>query len=82
LFEASITHKKLHSQMADILIDLFVNSGNFNAAKSRVGYLERLKVWDPSYSDRIAKAVKNNSQISGSWGVPDQVNSLIKKWKN
>lgn len=81
LFEASVTHKKLQAQMADILIDLFVNSGNFNAAKSRVSYLERLKVWDPSYSVRIAKAAKNNSQISGSWGVPDQVTKLIKKWK-
>jgi hypothetical protein len=81
LFEASVTHKKLQAKMADILIDLFVNSGNFNAAKSRVSYLERLKVWDPSYSVRITKAVKNNSQISGSWGVPDQVTTLIKKWK-
>jgi hypothetical protein len=66
--------------MSGILVDLFVNSGSFSTAKIRVGYLERLSVWDPSYSARIAKAVKENDQIKYSWGVPEQVNALLKKW--
>lgn len=82
LFEAVIEHKKLQDKMASVLVDLFVNSGSFATAKSRVAYLERLKVWDESFSDRIKKALKTNSQVSGSWGVPDQVNALIKKWKS
>ena len=80
LFEATIDHKKLQEKMADIVIDLFVNSSGFASAKERVGYVERLKVWDESYSDRIKKAVKTNSQVSGSWGVTEQVKQLIKKW--
>lgn len=81
LFEAAIDHKKLQMKMADILIDLFVNSGSFATAKTRVNYLQALKVWDASYSSRISKAIEANSQIGGSWGVSEQVKALIKKWK-
>lgn len=81
LFEAAIDHKKLQEKMADVVIDLFVNSGSFASAKERIAYVERLKVWDASYSPRIKKAVKTNSQIGSSWGVPEQVEKLVKKWK-
>lgn len=81
LFEAAIDHKKLQDKMADVVIDLFINSGSFSTAKERVEYVERLKVWDPSYSARIKKAVKTNSQVGSSWGVPEQVDALVKKWK-
>lgn len=81
LFEAAIDHKKLQERMADVVIDLFVNSGSFATAKERVAYIDRLKVWDASYSSRLNKAVKNNSQISGSWGVAGQVKAVVNKWK-
>jgi hypothetical protein len=81
LFETAIDHKKLQDKMADIVINLFVSSGTFAAAKERVGYVERLKIWDPSYTARIQKALKINDQIYGSWGVPEQVTKLTKKWK-
>lgn len=81
LFDASIEHKKLQVKMAEVLVNLFANSGSFAAAKVRMGYLERLGVWDSSYSARLAKAVETNGQINGSWGVPAQVQKLIKKWK-
>jgi TIR domain len=81
LFEAAIDHKKLQDKMADVIIDLFVNSGSFSTAKERMEYVERLKVWDTSYSARITKAVKTNSQVGSSWGVPEQVDALVKKWK-
>lgn len=80
LFEASIDHKKLQGKMADIVIDLFVNSGSFAAAKERANYVDRLKIWEKSYSDRIEKALKQNDQIYGSWGVPEQVSKLLSKW--
>ena len=81
LFKAAVDHKKLQLKMADVVVDLFVNSGSFANAKERIAYVEQLKVWDPSYSSRLTKAATNNSQISGSWGVPAQVEKLVKKWK-
>lgn len=80
VFEAAIDHKKLQKRMADAVIDLFVSSGGFSTAKERINYVEGLKVWDADYSSRLKKALKNNNQISGSWGVPDRVKAVIKKW--
>lgn len=80
LFDAALGHKKLQAKVADVLVDQFVNSGSFAAAKRRVAYLERLTIWDPSYSARIAKAAEDNDQIRYSWGVPEQVKMLVDKW--
>lgn len=81
LFEAAVDHKKLQDKMADIVIDLLVNSNSFATAKERIGYVERLKTWDKSYSRRLMRALKTNGQISGSYGVPAQIDALVKRWK-
>lgn len=80
LFDAAFDHKKLQSKMADLTIDLFANSGSFAVAKERMALVERLKIWDSSYTVRLKKAVFTNSQINGSWGVPSQVEAILKKW--
>lgn len=67
--------------MAEVLIALFQDSGSFEEAKARIRYLEGLRVWEPSYSTRIESALESNSQISGSFGVPERVNRLINKRK-
>jgi len=57
--------------MADILVDLFEQSGSFDAAKSRIGYLEDLTHWELSYPARLRSAVKGNSQVGDAWHVPN-----------
>ena len=47
LFDAAIAHKKLQVKMAEVLINLFANSGSYAAAKQRISYLERLTAWHP-----------------------------------
>ncbi|WP_379547928.1 toll/interleukin-1 receptor domain-containing protein [Qipengyuania sp. DSG2-2] len=79
LFEAAINHKKLQFKMADIVVERFINSGSFSAAKSRINAVESLKVWDASYTPRLEKAVRDNGQIKDSWGVPERVAELIKQ---
>jgi len=78
---AALHHKILQDRMVPIVVDLFVNSGSFAAAKDRIGYLEQIQVWKKDYSRKIEKAVEDNSQVSGSWGVPERVKNLAKKWK-
>ena len=66
--------------MAEVLVNLFEDSGSFADAKARVGYLEELDVWESGFIPRIEAAAEANSQISGSWGVPERVAALGKKW--
>jgi hypothetical protein len=81
LFESYRKNKRTERRMAEVLMSLFQDSGSFAEAKARIGYLEELRVWEPSFSTRIESALESNSQISGAWGVPDRVNRLTNKWK-
>jgi hypothetical protein len=46
--------------MAEVLIGLFEESGSFAQAKDRIGYLEDLEVWEPSFATRIRAAAEGN----------------------
>lgn len=80
LFDAFRKGKQTQKRMSEVLVGLFEESGSFAEAKERIGYLEEATTWDASHVSRIRAAVKNNSQVSGSWGVPDRVKALAKKW--
>lgn len=80
LFDAYRKSKQTQRRMAEVLVTLFEESGSFAAAKERIGYLEQLEAWEPSFSSRLSTAAKNNSQIADSWGVPDRLAALITKW--
>jgi nucleoside 2-deoxyribosyltransferase len=79
LFDAYRKNKQTQRRMSEVLVGLFEESGSFADAKTRIGLLEELEVWEPSFSTRIRSAVNGNRQVSGSWGVPDRVAALVKK---
>lgn len=80
LFDSYRKNKQSQKRMGEVLLNLFEDSGSFTAAKTRIGYLEQLEVWDSSFVPRLEAAAEANSQISGSWGVPERVQTLTKKW--
>jgi hypothetical protein len=67
--------------MCEVLVSLFEDSNSFADAKAHIRYLEDLAVWEPSLAPRLTAALKANGQISGSWGVPERVDALVKKWQ-
>jgi hypothetical protein len=81
IFDAFRKNKETQSKMSEVLVGLFEESGSFADAKTRVGYLEEIGFWQPSFASRIRAVAKSNSQISGSWGVPGRVETLAKKWE-
>lgn len=80
LFDAFRKNKQTQRRMSEVLVGLFEQSGSFADAKARIGYLEDLELWEPSFSARIRSAAKSNPQVSGSWGVSDRASALVKKW--
>jgi nucleoside 2-deoxyribosyltransferase len=80
LFDSFRKNKQTQDRIGTVLVTLFEESGSFAQARVRIGYLEQLTTWDPSHTNRIRAALKANSQISGSWGVPERVKALTKKW--
>lgn len=80
LFDSYRKHKQTEKKMSEVVVSIFETSDSFAMAKERMKYLEELHVWDPSFAGRIQSAVQTNSQIDGSYGVPERVQKLIKKW--
>ncbi len=80
IFDAFRKNKQTQSRMSGTMVTQFEESNTFAEAKERIGYLEELEVWEPSFSKRILAANDNNSQVSGSWGVSDRVKALVEKW--
>lgn len=80
LFDAYRKNKQTQRRMSEVLVGLFEECGSFADAKERIGYLEELDLWEPSFSSRLSSTAKGNSQISAAWGVPGRVDALVKKW--
>lgn len=80
IFDVLRQHKQTERRMAEVLVSRFESSFSFQNAKSNIALLEELGTWNPNYSERIQNAIENNSQIEGSWGVPERVKTLVEKW--
>lgn len=82
IFESFRKNKQTQQKMAEVVVRMFENAQSFADAKRVMGYLEQLEVWEPSFSGRIEDAVQLNNQVEGSFGVPNRVEKLVKKWKS
>lgn len=81
LFDTFRENKQTQRRMAEVLVGLFEESGSFVQAKARIAYLEAISKWEPSFATRILAAVENNGQVRNSFGVPERVEALVKKWE-
>jgi hypothetical protein len=81
LFDSYRKNKQTQGRMADLVVSLFEGSGSFAEAKTHAGWLGELTTWEPSFTKRIRAAVKDNRQVSGSFGVPERVERLLRKWE-
>ena len=82
IFDVLKTRKQTLRRMAGVLVSRFETSHSFKEAKTNIGRLEALTDWSPTFSKRILKAVEENSQIDGSWGVPGRSKALVERWAN
>lgn len=81
LFDAYRRHNQTQHRMGQILVQLFEDSGSFDQARERIGFLEEISSWEPGYAGRIRSAVQHNLQVASSWGVAGRVEVLAKKWE-
>jgi hypothetical protein len=81
IFDGFRKNKQTQQRMGEVLVGLFEESTSFADAKYKIGLLEELTTWQPTFSARLLAAIDANSQVSGSWGVPERVKALVKQWK-
>jgi len=61
------------------LVNKFVRSNTWAQVKTNMSLLEECKFFNPNIPKQLKKAVKENSQIRDSWGVPGRVDALIER---
>lgn len=79
LFDAYRKNPVTKAAMAEICMRRFENSDSFAEAKERILFLESSEIWMDTFNARLSTALKGNSQISGSYGVPMRVRALINR---
>lgn len=79
LFNLIRRHKQTRSGMANALIRNFAHSSSFAAAKDNLGLIERNDYWEPTFAERLNKALESNNQICDAFGVPDRVRRLVQQ---
>jgi hypothetical protein len=82
LFESFRKNKHTAMKIAEATVTMFEKSWSFASAKMLMGRLEKLPVWSSALSKRVQAAAESNSQVSGSFGVPGRVDTLVGKWSD
>lgn len=66
-------------RMSDSVVQGFITSKSFEAAKNGVNLLQKLLYIKEDDLTKIADAVETNPQIKGAYGVPDKVEMILEK---
>lgn len=80
IYRIFLKHPLSNRRMAEVLVNNFVESDSFDQAKRNMDLLASVQYWDDGFSKITRKAVKENDQLSGAWGVREALEKLISKW--
>ena len=68
----------LGAKITNVLVNDFIDSRSFDESRRLVSIIKQSKYLTSKHAEAMQEAVKNNSQISHSWGVPEQVAQIAK----
>ena len=77
-----LTHRLTRRRMAEVLLDQFVDSANFDQAKRNMQALETVEFWEDGFSKEARKAVKENLQLANAWDIPELLEGHIRRWQS
>jgi hypothetical protein len=80
IFDILVKNEETQKEMGKALVAQFENSETFKNAKRNMELLEKTRYLDDALIRRLRTAAKRNSQITESWGVPEQLNQLISRF--
>ena len=79
IFDLFITNPVIGPKITDGLVKNLTDSYSFERSKVLIGYIKQSNFLNSKHIAAMKEAVKNNSQVNGSWGVPEQISRLAKQ---
>ncbi|MGA2070749.1 MAG: toll/interleukin-1 receptor domain-containing protein [Sedimentisphaerales bacterium] len=81
IFNILAKHKLTKERMSQIVVNKFLSSGSFQDAKDNMTLLEQCDYFNDESLNRIEKSTDANFQIEHSFGVPERIRNLIRKFR-
>ena len=81
IYRIFLTHRLSRRRITETIVNKFVESTSFDHAKRNMELLKTVEYWDDNFTKIARKAIKDNDQLSGAWGVPEALENHINKWK-
>lgn len=76
IFELLIPNPNIGPKITDALVKQLDDSYSFDLSKRFIGLIKQSKYLNSKHISTMKESVKNNSQVRGSWGVPEQIQEL------
>jgi len=77
-----ISAEKTKKKLAEGIIEMFVSSRNYQAARDGVAKLEQIGYINEALMKKLEKGLTENSQIRDAIGVPERVRRIIKSFSD
>lgn len=77
-----LSNNKSEQKMLSALVYSFIKSNSFYESKQKIELIEKAKYIPGVLVSLLEKSSKENSQVKGSWGVPESINALKNKFTN
>lgn len=79
IFDLFLPNPIVGPKITDGLVRQLTDSYSFDRSKSLIRHIKKSNFLNSKHITAMKEAVKNNSQVNGSWGVPEQIDELAKQ---
>lgn len=79
IFELFLPNPIVGPKITNALVQQLSDSYSFARSKELIGYIKQSNYLNSKHVAAMKEAVKNNSQVNGSWGVPGQIETLAEQ---
>jgi hypothetical protein len=75
-----LKNENSQQKMVHGLVHSFIESESFAESKQKIGLVEEAPYLSMDLIQMLENSIKENSQVRGSWGVPESIKALKKKF--
>lgn len=82
IFDLFIPLPGIGPKITGALVSQLVNSSSFGQSKRLITLIKQSKYVTSKHAAAMKDAIKKNSQVSGSWGVPEQIKQIAEQFES
>ena len=77
IFDLLIVDPQIGPKITSKLVQMLCNAATYKESRDSIDLVERSNFLTSKHAAAMKEAVKENSQVRGSWGVPDRIEKIV-----